>query len=728
MAVADAAATADFASRETRDEWLDRNSGRIMVMPAVVILLAFAIFPLIVSIYLSLCRFALAGGSFTLTFIGLFNYKRLLFGSQQYHLIGTMKPLETPQWIALAAYAVIILYWLARYVASGFSVLGFVGRLISASLATGIVIAALATIPAGGYEGTLLTTCFYVLVGVSAQFLIGLSLALLCAQPIRARNFFRVVFFIPLMVTPVGVAYMFRMLADMQKGPFAPLSAAFGLTAWSWATQAWSARLMVLIGDTWQWAPFMFIVLLAAIENQPRDQLEAARLDGASGWQVFRDITWPSIAPIAATVVLIRLIEAFKIIDIPNVLTAGGPGLATEIDDAARLHRLAHPGSRRLGGDRLPPPVRGDGHLRIILQLCGPLDAEAPVSDAVENRSLARRLFEAKSLDGMAAVPRFVVYVLLGLWTLVVLFPLYWVLVTSFKVEVQVDSGPYFLPFVDFTPTLEAWNFMLLKNNTIGPYLNSIVVALSSTLLALLIGSLAAYALVRIRFQVKLAAVLTFLVLLVAVIIAVAALGVPWPAAVAVAIAIFLLALGTFVRRFNAAVGNNDIEFWMISNRIMPPIVAVLPIYVMFQHLKLLDTQIALIATYTGVNLPIVVWLTRDFFAGIPLDLEESAEIDGASKFRVFFTIALPLVRSGLAATFMLVLILAWNEFLLALFLTNANAQTMPVLVAAQNTTRGPQWWYMSVLIVIMIAPVIIIAAFLQKHIARGLLVGAVKG
>src|SRR6201996_1372568 len=89
----------------------------------------------------------------------------------------------------------------------------------------------------------------------------------------------------------------------------------------------------------------------------------------------------------------------------------------------------------------------------------------------------------------------------------------------------------------------------------------------------------------------------------------------------------------------------------MISNRIMPPIVAVLPIYVMFQHLKLLDTQFALIATYTGVNLPIVVWLTRDFFAGIPLDLEESAEIDGASKFRVFFTIALPLVRSGLVAT-----------------------------------------------------------------------------
>jgi multiple sugar transport system permease protein len=350
------------------------------------------------------------------------------------------------------------------------------------------------------------------------------------------------------------------------------------------------------------------------------------------------------------------------------------------------------------------------------------------VTPIVDRRPFLQRLFEPPRLDTMALIPKIVTYALLGVWTFVVLFPLYWVLVTSLKVEVQVDGGPYYVPFVDFAPTLEAWNFMLLKNNTLGPYLNSIVVALSSTLLALLIGSMAAYALVRIRFRVKLAAILTFIILVAAVIIAVGTLEVPWLVATAIAVVLFLLALNTFVRRFNATVGNNDIEFWMISNRIMPPIVAVLPIYVMFQHLKLLDTEFALISTYTGVNLPIVVWLTRDFFAGIPLDLEESAEIDGASKLRVFFTIALPLVRSGLAATFMLVLILTWNEFLLALFLTNANAQTMPVLVAAQNTTRGPQWWYMSVLIVIMIAPVITIAAFLQKHIARGLLVGAVKG
>ncbi|RWC44918.1 carbohydrate ABC transporter permease [Mesorhizobium sp.] len=345
-----------------------------------------------------------------------------------------------------------------------------------------------------------------------------------------------------------------------------------------------------------------------------------------------------------------------------------------------------------------------------------------------EPRSLARRLFEPASIDSQAPVAKIVTYALLFLWTLVVVVPLYWVLITSFKGPGEVDNGPFYLPFVDFAPSLQAWDFMLVQNYTLRPYMNSVIVAVASTLLAVLIGSLAAYALVRIRFQVKLAAVGIFLILLTAIIVAVATFGVRWEIAIAVAAALFIIALFTLVGRTKLAVGNNDIEFWMISNRIMPPIVAVLPIYVMFQQMRLLDTQVALIATYTAINLPIVVWLTRDFFAGIPLDLEESAQIDGASKFRVFFTIALPLVRSGLVATFLLVLILAWNEYLLALFLSNADAQTMPVLVSAQNTTRGPQWWNMSVLITVMIAPVIVISTILQKHIARGLLVGAVKG
>ena len=311
-------------------EFIDRHAGRFMVLPATLVLLAFSIFPLIISAYLALSRFALAPGGYKITFVGFYNFARLLFGSQQYHLLGTFKAMGPGQWLVIALTIALVLYWLYRFARDHFTVLGFIGRVISASALCGLIVVVVKTAGTGGVPGTLVTTFFYVIVGVAIQFAIGLGLALLCAQPIRFRNWFRVVFFIPLIVTPVGIAYMFRMLADMQKGPFAPVSRLFGLGEWAWSTDPWTARLMVILGDTWQWTPFIFIVMLAAIENQPRDQIEAARIDGASSWHVFRDITWPSVAPVAATVVLIRLIEAFKIIDLPNVLTAGGPGLATE--------------------------------------------------------------------------------------------------------------------------------------------------------------------------------------------------------------------------------------------------------------------------------------------------------------------------------------------------------------------------------------------------------------
>ncbi len=347
-----------------------------------------------------------------------------------------------------------------------------------------------------------------------------------------------------------------------------------------------------------------------------------------------------------------------------------------------------------------------------------------------DNRPLRQRLFEPRNISSQALVPKLATYAALLLWTFVALMPLYWVLITSFKLPIQVDAGPFYLPFIDYQPTLDAWHYILvdIARDTIRPYVNSVVVALASTCLAVLVGAMAAYALVRIRFRVKIAAVASFVVLLLGVVVAVGYFDADWRLGAAIAIALFFLCLSTIARRSRRALTNGDIEFWMISNRIMPPVVAVLPIYLMFQKVHLLDTWTALVATYTAVNLPIVVWLTRDFFAAIPRDLEESAEIDGASKYRVLFTIALPLARSGLAATFMLVFILSWNEYLLALFLSNVKAQTMPLLVAGMNGTRGPQWWYMSVVIIIMIAPVVVIAAMLQKHISRGLLLGAVKG
>jgi len=316
------------------------------------------------------------------------------------------------------------------------------------------------------------------------------------------------------------------------------------------------------------------------------------------------------------------------------------------------------------------------------------------------------------------------------MWTLVVLFPLYWLVVTSFKLPIDVNQGPFYLPFVDFKPSLHAWQYILvgdLSNDTLRNYANTVIVALTSAALSLLLGTAAAYGLTRFTYRPRLGAILTFIGCLALAVVAVT-LGAPWQIALIVGLVLFVLLLRTVGRRFGRALGNNDIAFWMISQRMLPPVAVVLPIYVLFQRLHLLDTRSALIITYLAVNLPIVVWLMRDYFQSIPIELEEYAAIDGASRYRIFWSIVLPLSVPGLVATFLFVLVFAWNEYLLALFLSGARAQTLPLTVAAQNATRGPQWWYMSVLILIMIIPVIAIAIALERYIARGLLVGAIKG
>lgn len=321
-------------------------------------------------------------------------------------------------------------------------------------------------------------------------------------------------------------------------------------------------------------------------------------------------------------------------------------------------------------------------------------------------------------------------YLALGFWALVVLFPIFWLVVTSFKTPIQVDTGPFYLPYIDFQPTLDSWHYILLgdlQNDTFRNYGNTIVVALTSSIIVLFMGSAAAYALVRFNYQPRYATIGLFIVCVGLSIVAVLN-GVPWQLAIVAALVIFFLLWQTIGRRFKAALSNNDIAFWLISQRMLPPIATIIPIYVLFQQVGLLDTQIALIIAYIASNLPIVIWLMRDYFQNVPLELEEGAAIDGASRYRIFTSIVLPLSVPGLVATFLFVLVFAWNEYLLALFLSSAKAQTLPLIVAAQNATRGPQWWYMSVLILIMIIPVIIMAIALERFIARGLLVGAVKG
>ena len=382
------------------------------------------------------------------------------------------------------------------------------------------------------------------------------------------------------------------------------------------------------------------------------------------------------------------------------------------------------------------------------------------------SRSLMERLFEPPAIGKMSPVAKLVAYGLLAFWSLFVIFPIYWVVITAFKDAAAVNQGPFYIPFVDFQPTLAAWRVHLSDPNcdlyaigrqfvlyvynsfafiispvvTLSPmepqicrvyhaFSNSLVIGIASTALCVTVGSMAAYALARIQYKPKFGNVIMFVLLALAMIAATSYAGIPWYVSAAVALAMFFLLARAFGKRFRGQLSNGDILFWIISQRILPPIVVIIPIYMMFQAVGLLDTHLALIIVYAVANLPIVVWLMHDFFASLPIELEESAQLDGASRFGIFWDIVLPLTRPGLAATTLLTLILNWNEYLFAVFLSTARAQTMPIMVAAKNAgEKGILWWEMCAIIVVMIIPVIIMAIILQRFIARGVLLGAVKG
>ncbi|HEX7109544.1 MAG TPA: sugar ABC transporter permease [Aestuariivirga sp.] len=321
--------SAESTIGESWGEWFDRHSRTFFIAPAVTLILIFAIFPTFYSIVFAMSRVRFTADGLQFRFVWFQNFYKQFFGNDQVHFLGKTESIGVLGSVFFAAVTVAVLWWLYRSLKTT-SWVGMLGRLISAAMAIFIAWIVGASLLSGNSIGTLLTTLFYVFVGCALQFVIGTGLAFLCSQPISGKNFFRVIFFIPLMVTPLGVGYAMKMVADITKGPFEPLLRGLGIESWVWSTSPWGARFVMMICDSWQWIPFIFICMLAALENVPRDHVEAAQVDGASSVQIFREIIWPQIVPVAVTVLLIRTIEAFKIVDLPNIMTGGGPGSSTE--------------------------------------------------------------------------------------------------------------------------------------------------------------------------------------------------------------------------------------------------------------------------------------------------------------------------------------------------------------------------------------------------------------
>jgi sorbitol/mannitol transport system permease protein len=251
-------------------------------------------------------------------------------------------------------------------------------------------------------------------------------------------------------------------------------------------------------------------------------------------------------------------------------------------------------------------------------------------------------------------------------------FPVFWMVLTSFKQESDAATSP---PTLFFTPTLDQYSAVFDPERNIGPaMLNSVFATGMSTILVLLLGVPAAFAL-SLRPVRK----------------------------------------------------TSDALFFFMSTKMLPVVAAILPLYVIVSNFGLLDNIWALVILYTSMNLPIAIWMMRSFFLEVPGELLEAASLDGASLWRSVREVILPLVSPGIAATALICVIFAWNEFFLAVNLTAVNAQTMPVYLVGFIAGEGQYWAVLSAAATMAALPVILCGWFAQNKLVRGLSFGAIK-
>ncbi len=264
---------------------------------------------------------------------------------------------------------------------------------------------------------------------------------------------------------------------------------------------------------------------------------------------------------------------------------------------------------------------------------------------------------------------------LLALWGLFAGFPVYWMAVTAFKQPRDIYQGPYFIPFVDFTPTLRAWEYIAgpARDTVFHGLVNSLLFAAGSAFVAVVLGAFAAYGLARYPYK-----------------------------------------YGPY--------RNDDLSLLIVSQRIMPPIVAVIALFAMFRAAQLLDTRVGMLIAYTWFDLPLTVFLLTDFMRRIPVELEQAAALDGYGKFAQIWKVVLPLAMPGLAAAYLLSFFFSWNDFILALMLTFRDAVTLPIVITNLSAQMEPRWWLISAIGLLAMVPPIVAVSLLDRFIERRVL------
>lgn len=556
-------------------------------------------------------------------------------------------------------------------------------------------------------------TVFFTVASLSVKFVVGMVIALLLNSRLPFRNVLTGIMLLPWIVPEVVTALTWRSIYDPIFGGLNPILMQLGLINRSvaWLAEPGLAMPSVIAVNVWKGIPFYTILLLAGLKAIDREQHEAAEVDGADAVQRFRHITLPGLRYVIIVTLLLSAISTFNTFGLVYLMTGGGPGGATRLYsilayEKAIINLRFGPGTavalstapllgvfivvlaRTMRPNLHSSVVTKESFFDRIFGLVGrlfnmlldlifvPLEWISRAVAAVTHRLMPkdqygqprmRRAQRERVSTGMRLL-------MLVPMLIFVLFPFYWIVITSFKGDLQIQR--YTSIFWPNPWTTEQYRSLLQDTPFLIWFRNTVLVATTSTAISVVFASLAAYALARLKF-----------------------------------------------------LGSGVLTTLLLVTYLLPASLLFIPLYQTLTNLGIINTYAALIATYPTFLMPFATWVMLGYYRSIPVELEEAAMIDGASRLRAFWRITLPLAAPALLSVTLFAFTNAWNEFLFAfVFITSDSLKTLPVGLQLLVFGDIYPWGKLMAASLMMAIPVVFIYIFAQRFLVEGLTAGSVKG
>lgn len=549
---------------------------------------------------------------------------------------------------------------------------------------------------------------------LTIKFITGMSIALLLNSRLPLRNIITGIMLLPWIVPEIVTALAWKSIYDPIFGGLNPIVESLGMQPQGWLSDPNLAMPSVIAVNVWKGIPFYTMLLLAGLKAVDRELLEAAEVDGANVIKRFRHVTLPSMRYVIVVTLLLSFISTFNSFGLIFLMTGGGPGGATRVysilayEKGVRslqfgpgiaiafsvaplmmvliflLSRFMRSDEKRATGtekvtigDRIGWVLGGIFSVFVDIIFI-PLELTFHVLDWIGKQigkltgsSRGQPMLKRKERERAGVVSRILVLIPILLF---VLFPLYWVVVTSFKTTPQISARENI--FVPDPFTVEQYTGLVADTPFSTWFRNTVIVATVSTVISVILAALGAYALTRLKFR-----------------------------------------------------GSGLLTNFLLVTYLLPATLIFIPLYQTLTDLGLINTYGALILTYPTFLLPFATWVMMGYFRTIPVELEEAALIDGATRLGAFWRITLPLAAPALGAVALFAFTNAWNEFLFAfVFIQSESLRTLPIGLQSMIVGDILPWGQLMAAATLMAIPVVVIYTYAQRFLVEGLTVGGVKG